>query len=123
MRTGLFAVAFVLVGMTWSGVASPQDALSVKDDKIHLRLENDRVRVLERTLSPGEREIAHSHPAYLIHVLKGGRLRDHNANGKVTEMEVKDGDVLYVNPKTHWAENIGATVIHVVVIELKDPAP
>ena len=117
-------LAFLAAASTvLSAAAFSQDVLTVNDDKVRLRLENDRVRVLERTLRPGEREKEHSHPAYLIYVVKGGKLRDHSANGKVVEMEVKDGDVLYVNPKTHWAENIGTTVISVIVVELKDPAP
>ena len=105
------------------GTASPQDALSVKDEKIRLRLENDRIRVLERTLRPGEREKEHSHPSYLIYVVHGGQLRDHNADGKIAEMKIKDGDVLYRGPTSHWAENIGTTVIDVIVVELKDSAP
>ncbi len=121
-RTFSLAV-LATAGAVLSGTALSQDVLTVNDDKIRLRLENDRVRVLERTLRPGEREEEHSHPAYLIHVVKGGRLRDHSANGTVVEMDVKNGDVLYVNPKTHWAENIGTTVINVIVVELKGPAP
>ena len=123
MKRAFLLAVLVAAGALLSGMALSQDVLTVNDDGIRLRLENDRVRVLERTLRPGEREKEHSHPAYLIHVVKGGRLRDHNANGKVVEMEVKNGDVLYVNPKTHWAENIGTTVIDVIVVELKDPAP
>lgn len=123
MKTIVLLAALTVAGTLFSEAVLSQDILTVKDEKIRLRLENDRVRVLERTLRPGEREKEHSHPAYLIHVVKGGKLRDHNANGKVVEMEVKDGDVLYVNPKSHWAENIGTTVINVIVVELKDPAP
>ena len=122
MKTIVLLAALTVAGTLFSEAVLSQDILTVKDEKIRLRLENDRVRVLERTLRPGEREEEHSHPAYLIHVVKGGKLRDHNANGKVVEMEVKDGDVLYVKPKTHWAENIGTTVINVIVVELKDPA-
>jgi quercetin dioxygenase-like cupin family protein len=118
-------VSFVILAAAsavLSGAASAQDVLSVKDENIRLRFENDRVRVLQRTLRPGEREKEHSHPAYLIYVVKGGKLRDHSADGKVAEIAIKEGDVLYRDPKTHWAENIGATVIEVIVVELKESA-
>ena len=32
-------------------------------------------------------------------------------------------DVLYRDAKTHWAENIGTTVIDVIVVELKVAKP
>jgi quercetin dioxygenase-like cupin family protein len=121
-RTFLF-VALAVAAAMLSGDASSQDVLTVNDENIRLRFENDRVRVLERTLRPGEREKEHSHPAYLIYVVRGGKLRDHSADGKVVEVEIKDGDVLFRNPKTHWAENIGATVIDLIVVELKATAP
>jgi quercetin dioxygenase-like cupin family protein len=113
----------VVVGAVLGSAALAQDALLVNDENLRIRFENDRVRVLERTLQPGGREKEHSHPAYLIYVVRGGKLRDHNADGKVAEVEVKDGDVLYRDPKTHWAENIGTTVIDVIVVELKVAKP
>ena len=114
-------VAFMAFALTI--IVSPtvlaQDVLDVNDANIKLRFENDRVRVLERILKPGDREKMHSHPAYLIHVVSGGQLRNHNVDGKVIEFEVKAGDVLFRDPTTHWAENIGTTIVEVVVIELK----
>ena len=32
-----------------------------------------------------------------------------------------DGDVLYRDPLTHWAENIGTTPVQFLLVELKDP--
>jgi len=114
-------VTFVILALTILvfPLVSAQDVLTVNDDKIHLRFENDRVRVLERILKPGDREKIHSHPSYLIHVVTGGKLRNHSVDGKVTEFEVKPGDVLFRDPTTHWAENIGTSVIDVIVVELK----
>jgi quercetin dioxygenase-like cupin family protein len=116
-NVGTFAI--VALTILVSTLVSAQDVLTVNDDNIRLRFENDRVRVLERILRPGDREKLHSHSSYLIHVVMGGKLRNHNADGKVTELEVKAGDVLFRDPTTHWAENIGTTVIKVIVVELK----
>ena len=97
-----------------------QDPLVVNSKTIALKLENSRVRVLEATLKPGDKEKAHSHPAYVIYVIEGGKVRNHAADGAVTETEFKAGDVIYRDPLTHWAENIGSTTIRLELVELKN---
>ena len=101
--------------------APAQDPAVVNADEIRVKLENDRVRVLEATLPPGAKEQLHSHPAYVIYVITGGKVRNHSAEGKVTESEFTEGDTLYRDPRTHWAENIGTTTIHMILVELKSP--
>ena len=101
--------------------APAQDPAVVNADEIRVKLENDRVRVLEATLPPGAKEQMHSHPAYVIYVITGGKVRNHSAEGKVTESEFTAGDTLYRDPLTHWAENIGTTSIHMILVELKSP--
>jgi quercetin dioxygenase-like cupin family protein len=96
-----------------------QDPAVVNANTIALKLENPRVRVLEATLKPGDKEKTHSHPAYVIYVLAGGKFRNHAADGTVTDGEFKTGDVIYRDPVTHWAENIGDTTIRLVLVELK----
>ena len=59
--------------------------------------------MLEATLPPGVKEQVHSHPAYLIYVLEAG-------------------DVLYREPLTHAAENIGDKALHMILVELKGEA-
>jgi quercetin dioxygenase-like cupin family protein len=96
-----------------------QDPAVVNANTIALKMENPRVRVLEATLKPGDKEKTHSHPAYVIYVLAGGKFRNHAADGTVTDGEFKTGDVIYRDPVTHWAENIGDTTIRLVLVELK----
>lgn len=52
-----------------------QDAASVTPKVVKIKLENDRVRVLEYTSDPGDKEAMHSHPAFVVYVLTGGTLR------------------------------------------------
>jgi quercetin dioxygenase-like cupin family protein len=99
--------------------ASAQDPAVVNSKTIRVKFENDRVRVLEATLPPGVKEQVHSHPAYVIYVLEGGRYRNYASDGKVTEGELKTGDVLYRDPLTHAAENIGDKPLHMILVELK----
>jgi oxalate decarboxylase/phosphoglucose isomerase-like protein (cupin superfamily) len=80
-----------------------------------------RVRVLEATLPPGVKEEVHSHPAYVIYVLEGGRYRNYASDGKVTEGSFRTGDVIYRDPLTHAGENTGDKPLHLVLVELKGP--
>ena len=103
-----------------SRVTGAQDPLVVNSKSIALKLENSRVRVLEATLAPGVKEKMHSHPAYVIYVIAGGKVRNHSADGTITEADFRTGDVIYREPLTHWAENIGNTTIRLELVELKN---
>src|SRR5260370_31875237 len=94
-----------------ASVTRTQDPLTVNSQSIALKLENSRIRVLEATLKPGAKENVHSHPAYVFYVIEGGKLRTHGMDGKVTDSDFHAGDVIYRDPVTHWAENIGTTTI------------
>ena len=99
--------------------AHAQDPAVVNSKTIKVKFENDRVRVMEATLPPGVKEAVHSHPAYVIYVLEGGRYRNYASDGKVTEGELKSGEVLFREPLTHAAENIGDKPLHMILVELK----
>ena len=97
-----------------------QDPVLVNASTVKVRLDNDKVRVLEATLKPGDKEKLHSHPAYVFYVIDGGKVRNHATDGKTTETELKAGEVFYRDPLTHWAENIGDTTIRVLLVEVKN---
>src|SRR5690349_23435301 len=99
--------------------AQGQDPAVVNAKTIKVKFENDRVRVLEASLPPGVKEQVHSHPAYVIYVLEGGKTRNFGSDGKTTETELKTGEVIYREPLTHAAENIGNTTMHMILVELK----
>ena len=99
--------------------AQGQDPAVVNAKTIKVQFENDRVRVLEANLPPGVKEQVHSHPAYVIYVLEGGRYRNYASDGKVTEGELKTGEVLFREPLTHAAQNIGDKPLHMILVELK----
>jgi quercetin dioxygenase-like cupin family protein len=112
------AIIFVVTAACVA-TAQGQDPAVVNAKTIKVRFENDRVRVLEANLPPGVKEEVHSHPAYLIYVLEGGRYRNYASEGKVTEGELKAGEVLFREPLTHAAENIGDKPLHMILVELK----
>jgi quercetin dioxygenase-like cupin family protein len=113
----LIVIGFVRGDTT---VSSGQDPVTVNAKTIAVKLDNPRVRVFDVTLKPGEKENIHSHPAYVVYVLEGGKVRNHAADGSVAEAEFKAGEVFYREPVTHWAENIGNTTLKVVLVELKN---
>jgi len=118
VHTALSIVAALFFGASVTP-ACAQDPLVVNSKTVKLKFENDRVRVLEANLPPGVKEQVHSHPAYVIYVIEGGRYRNYAADGKITEGELKTGDVIYRDPITHAAENIGDKPMHLILVELK----
>ena len=106
--------------MTGAGDAQSLDPVIVNAKMEHVTLENSHVRVIEGVLQPGDREQIHSHPAFVTYIVSGSTIRNHFADGKVVEAELKSGDVLWRDPQTHWIENIGTTTLHFILVELKN---
>ena len=121
-RTSILISLLVVAGFVRgdASVSNVQDPVTVNAKTISVKLDNPRVRVLDVTLKPGEKEQTHSHPAYVVYVIQGGKVRNHASDGTVAEAEFKAGDVVYRDPLTHWAENIGNTTLRLVLVELKN---
>jgi quercetin dioxygenase-like cupin family protein len=119
MQIVISAVIAAFTFIVWTIYVSAQDPAAVNAKTIKVKFENERVRVLEAELPPGVKEQVHSHPAYVIYVLAGGKVRNYSADGKTTEAELKTGEVLYREPLTHAAENIGTSTMHLILVELK----
>ena len=115
MKKHLIGISMTLVALT----ASAQDVAKVNPKTITVKIDNEKVRVMEARLPPGAKEQLHSHPASIVYVLSGGKVRSHTPDGKAIERTYKDGDVVYREPLTHWAENIDNKTIHLLIVELK----
>ena len=87
-----------------------------------IRFENDRVRVLEYRLRPGQKEPMHSHPPGVVYAFSDATFRSISPDGTVAESRGKAGDLSWRDGTTHSAENIGSTEAHALAIELK-PCP
>jgi quercetin dioxygenase-like cupin family protein len=121
MRTralGIAAAAALSVLMAPAAV-SAQDAAAVNPKTIKVKVDNDRVRLFEATLAPGEKEQMHSHPASIVYVIAGGKMRSHAPDGTTTDHTYTTGEAVYREPLTHWAENVGTTTVRLIVVELK----
>jgi quercetin dioxygenase-like cupin family protein len=96
-----------------------QDAVQVAPHVYTVLLENERVRLLEVRLKPGDSSAMHSHPAYVIYGLEGGKVKFNAPSGETAEIELKAGDVMWREPEEHAVDNIGSTEAHALLFELK----
>ena len=106
-----------------AGDARAQDPVPRYPGNYTVMLENDRVRVMDFQLRRGAHEEMHMHPAHVLYVLTGFRIRFTFPDGTTKVRETKTGDVLYSEAVMHSPENIGDTDAHGILIELKTPAP
>ncbi|NUO82095.1 hypothetical protein HUU05_18645 [candidate division KSB1 bacterium] len=118
MKTLLVAFALVLTAST----VSAQDVAKVAPDNCKLLLENDRVRVVEIWIKPGEKLRLHSHPPSVTYVLTAGKLKTTLPDGKTVETEAQMGQTLWNDGGSHEQVNVGTTEVRALVVEMKMPA-
>ena len=121
-----FAAGLVLGALTVSAlsqVATEEDPVRISPHLYTVKFENDRVRVLEYRLQPGETESMHSHPAGIVYYLSDSTTRTTLPNGTSSEGSHTRGDVSWREFTRHAGENVGTSEVHAIAIELKSPAP
>jgi len=102
-----------------AGRAHSQDPVKVAAKMNKVVLDNDRVRVLDVVLKPGEQMPMHSHPDNIVFVIKGGKTRAVDMKGTPTDREFKDGECTFRPAETHAIQNTDTKEIHVLNVELK----
>jgi quercetin dioxygenase-like cupin family protein len=122
-RSSILVPALAAAALLAASATLAQDPLKVAPDRYRSLLENERVRVMEVVIKPGEKVATHSHPDHLGYVLAGEKLTITGADGKAMEHSLKPGDVLWIKAETHSGVNSGKTDVRVLVVELKEPAP
>ena len=121
----IFPVSFLFVALTAgfdSRVACAQDPVKVAPKNVKVVFENDRVRVIEVRLKPGEKIPVHSHPANVTIALSDFKGKWISDDGEPTVKQFKLDNVVWSEPITHASENVGTTEIHALAIELKEPS-
>ena len=103
------------------------DAVAAAPGDHRVALENDRVRVLDVSVAPGERQAVHTHcwPG-VVYAMWQGVSRDYDGEGLLIG-EVKEEPPASRFPEARWTEpqgpharhNLGARPSHVLRIELK----
>ena len=95
------------------------DAVSVAPHLHKIILENDKVRVLDVVVRPGEKAEMHTHPANVSVVLNGGKMQFTLADGTLKEVNLVSNAVSFSDPSQHIVENIGTETVRVIQVELK----
>lgn len=89
-----------------------------------LWFENERTRVWEVRLEPGERGPFHAHTTdYFWTVVDGGTGLQRRGDGTYVVREYRVGDTLYLenspeSPMIHDLENVGDTLLRFVTVEI-----
>jgi quercetin dioxygenase-like cupin family protein len=102
-----------------SEVVMTGDAAEVAPNVYKVLFENDRVRLLEAHLKPGDSSALHSHPDYLVYNLDDGKVRFGGPSGEGEEVELKAGEVMWRDAEEHTAEGVGASDVRALLFELK----
>ncbi len=95
------------------------DAVAAAPHAYKVVLENDRVRVLDYRGGPGTKADMHSHPDLVAVAIRGGKVRFTLANGQTQDAELGNGEAGFFEATDHMTENVGASDIHIALIELK----
>ena len=109
----------ISISLLWVLSGHAQDPVVTDGDKYKTILENDNVRVLEYTDSPGGKTNRHHHPDFVLYALGPFKRRLTFGDGKQIEREFKKGEVMWMKDQIHIGENIGTTETHVLIVEVK----
>jgi hypothetical protein len=113
----------------WEGCPWPTslDAVAAAPKNHRVLLENERVRVLDVTVAPGERQPVHAHcwPS-VMHIMYEGVSRNYDAEGRLID-ELKVAPPTSEFPKTIWLQptpphsvhNLDSKPIRLLRVELK----
>jgi quercetin dioxygenase-like cupin family protein len=94
-----------------------QDPMSFGVKHLTVLAEDAKVRVLRYAPHRGEKTPMHSHPASVVYVVKGGRVKYTFPDGTTRIGELKTGDAQLRPPVTHADEALDD--VESILIELK----
>jgi beta-alanine degradation protein BauB len=96
------------------------DVLKAAAKAYSLLMENEKVRVLDLRLKPGEKAPMHNHPSdHVVYVIKDAKFKLTFPDGKSGEFDLRAGQTIWMEAGSHATENIGTSEGHNLVIELK----
>jgi mannose-6-phosphate isomerase-like protein (cupin superfamily) len=95
------------------------DAAQVAPDVYKVIFENDRVRLLEARLQPGDTTAMHHHGDNLVYNLATGEVTFTDDAGKSMKASLATGEAMWFSAVDHSTHNTGSTEVHSLLFELK----
>jgi quercetin dioxygenase-like cupin family protein len=100
-----------------SCLAFAQDAMKYGVKHLTILAEDDKVRVLHFTPHRGDKTPVHSHPATVLYVIKGGKIKTTLPDGSSSTAELVPGKAILRPPVVHEDEALDD--LDVILVELK----
>lgn len=120
-KTFSFLGALILVSSLACAEELP-DAYDANSAVYQSLFENDRIRVMEMTLKPGDEIPMHRHEyPHSVYVLEAGQMTSTNPQGVALVAETKAGQLIWLEAKPHRLQNTGTTVLRALLTEIKTP--
>ena len=114
---GRIAAHAALLVIAATPVALAQDAVKYGVKHLTVLAEDQKTRVLRYAPQKGDKTPMHSHPATVVYVIKGGRVKYTLPDGSTSISELKSGTALLRPPVTHADEALDD--VEAIMVELK----
>lgn len=83
--------------------ATELDGVVAAPDHHRVIFENDRVRVLETAIPPGDTTPVHTHPACVMYIISGGHFTRRDPNGEIM-VDTRASDPPFEMPRVLWSD-------------------
>ena len=102
---------------TTDGTGAGHDLCKVAPKHCKILKEDAKVRVIDFKTKKGDKFPMHSHPAFVVYIVKAGKTRFTSEDGTTKEMASNDGEAQINEPVTHAQEHLDDS--HVIIVEWK----
>ncbi|GAB3202288.1 quercetin dioxygenase-like cupin family protein [Pontibacter aydingkolensis] len=115
--TATFAFS-LLAAVAWAG--EPGEGCAAKSQSFSQLLDNHSMRLWEIELKPGHFADVHGHPGQKAYAATAGTLQVTTSEGKIEEIKVRAGDLLWADATKYKTENKGSEAFKAIVYEDKE---
>jgi hypothetical protein len=95
-----------------------RDAVEAAPNVYKVLFDNNRVRLLEARIRPGDSSVAHSHPNYLAYPISDCKVT-FTSGSRSFDVEMKAGQAMWQEASEHSAKDPGTGDVVVLIFEVK----